>query len=303
MPLLERLRRLSRVLPQSRSAAKPKSSPIMRGGRGCENPSCSAPRRPLSAPPRRCFEGKWMCSDACWSSVLRQRIERELGISDPGSMVTHVHRVPLGLVLLSMGSITEAELQTALEQQRQTKQGRIGDWIRKGTDLGEKEITRALGMQWNCPIFDLAAYRAQPAEIPRELIEIYRILPLPARNRGMLYLAFDRALNPVASFAVQHITGLRVEAGLAGESAFEDAWARSLEMQTPAAAMVAPRTKEELIEVATSVLQNDDVSDASLARLHQHLWLRVFTASEEQGGSGAYRDYLLLIPESSKSRS
>jgi hypothetical protein len=119
----------------------------------------------------------------------------------------------------------------------------------------------------------------------------------------MLYLAFDRALNPVASFAVQHITGLRVEAGLAGEGAFEEAWARSLEMQAPAAAMVAPRTKEELIDAATSVLQDEDVSDASLARLHQHLWLRVFTAAEEHGGSGSYRDYLLVIPESTKSRS
>ncbi len=211
-------------------------------------------------------------------------------------MVTHAHRVPLGLVLLSMGAITEAELQTALEQQRQAKQGRIGDWLRKGTDLGEREITRALGMQWNCPIFDLASYRAQPAEIPRELIEIYRFLPLPARNRGMLYLAFDRALNPVASFAVQHITGLRVEAGLAGESAFEEAWTRSLAMQAPAAAVLAPRTGEELIKAATSVLQNEDVSDASLTRLHQHLWLRVFTASEEQNAPGVCRDYLFLIP-------
>jgi hypothetical protein len=73
-------------------------------------------------------------------------------------------------------------------------------------------------------------------------------------------------------------------------------------MQAPAAAMVSPRTGEELIEAAVSVLQNEDVSDASLARLHQHLWLRVFTASEEQGGSGSCRDYLLLIPESAKSR-
>jgi hypothetical protein len=158
-------------------------------------------------------------------------------------------------------------------------------------------------MQWNCPIFDLAAYRAQPAEIPRELIEIYRFLPLPARNRGMLYLAFDRALNPIASFAVQHITGLRVEAGLAGEGAFEEAWARSLEMQAPAAALVAPRNKEELINAATSVLQNEDVSDVSLVRLHQHLWLRAFTAAEEQGGPESYRDYLLVVPESTKSRS
>jgi Type II secretion system (T2SS), protein E, N-terminal domain len=302
MPLLDGLRRLSRGMRSKRPKSKAKTYPV-RGGRGCENPSCTAPRKPLSAPPRRCFEGKWMCSDACWSAVLRQRLDRELDAFEPGEIVTHAHRVPLGLVLLSIGVITEAQLQSALEQQRQAKQGRIGDWLRKDTDLGEKEITRALGMQWNCPVFDLAAYRPQRGEIPRELVEIYRFLPLPARNRGLLYLAFDRALNPVASYAVQHMTGLRVEAGLAGEDAFAEKWSRSLAMQTPAAAVVKPRTREELLVAAASVLQDPAVTDASLARLHQHIWLRVFLASEEEEDDASdvpgYRDYLLVVPESS----
>jgi Type II secretion system (T2SS), protein E, N-terminal domain len=243
-----------------------------------------------------------MCSDACWAAVLRQRIERELAAFEPGGISTHAHRVPLGLVLLSMGVITEAQLQSALEQQRQAKQGRIGEWLRKGTDLGEREITRALGMQWNCPVFELAAYRPQAGEVPRELVEIYRFLPLPARNRGLLYLAFDRALNPIASYAVQHMTGLRVEAGLAGEDAFAEAWSRAVAMQSPAAALVTPRTREELLDAATSVLQDPAVTDASLARVHQHIWLRVFLASEEEeevNGSAGYRDYLLVVPESS----
>lgn len=305
MPFLDGLRRLSRGIRSSRSKSKA-AGYAMRGGRGCENPTCAAPRRPLSAPPQRCFEGKWMCSDACWSAVLRQRIDRELAAFDPGGIIAHAHRVPLGLVLLSMGVITEAQLQSALEQQRQAKQGRIGDWLRKTADLSEKEVTRALGMQWNCPIFDLAAYRPQAGEIPRELVELYRFLPLPARNRGLLYLAFDRALNPVASYAVQHMTGLRVEAGLAGEDAFAEAWSRSLPMQTPAAAVVKPRTREALLDAATSVLQDPAVTDASLARVHQHIWLRVFLASEEEpdaNGAAGHRDYLLVVPESSsKSR-
>lgn len=302
MPLLDGLRRLSRGMLFSRSKPKSRTASYgMRGGRGCENPLCTAPRKPLSSPPRRCFEGKWMCSDACWSAVLRQRVERELAAFEPGVISTHAHRVPLGLVLLSMGVITEAQLQSALEQQRQAKQGRIGEWLRKDTDLSEREITRALGMQWNCPVFELAAYRPQPGEIPRELVEIYRFLPLPARNRGFLYLAFDRALNPIASYAVQHMTGLRVEPGLAGEEAFAEAWSRAVTMQRPAAAVVAPRTREELLDAAASVLQDSAVTDASLARVHQHIWLRVFLASEEEedaNGAAGYRDYLLVVPES-----
>lgn len=229
--------------------------------------------------------------------MLRQRVERELGARHSGGMVAHAHRVPLGLLLLSLGSITEAQLQTALEQQRQTRQGRIGDWLRRQTGLSEKEITRALAMQWNCPVFDLGAYQPQPVEIPRELIEAYRILPLPARGRGVLYLAFDSGLDPVTSFAVQHITGVRVQPGLAGESVFNEAWAGILAAQHPDSAAILTTSKEELLDAMSSALRDHEVSDARIARLHQHVWLRIFLASHAGGaGPAPYRDYLYRIP-------
>lgn len=228
--------------------------------------------------------------------MLRQRIEWELAACEPGGMAMHAHRVPLGLLLLSMGLITEVELQTALKQQRKARKGRIGDWLRKQTGLTEKEITRALGMQWNCPVFDLGAYRPLPADIPRELMEAYRLLPIPARGRGLIYLAFDLGTDPVASFAVQHITGMRVQAGLAAENAFRETWARALAVQLPAAAVVPAATKDELIDAVASVLQDQDVSDARVVRLHQHFWLRVFLANGASGSLASYRDYLYLLP-------
>ena len=226
----------------------------------------------------------------------KQRIERELNARESGGMAMHAHRVPLGLLLLSLGSITEAELQTALEQQRKARKGRIGDWLRQQTGLTEKEITRALAMQWNCPVFDLAAYRPLPADIPRELIEAYRLLPIPARSRGVLYLAFDLGTDPVASFAVRHITGLRVQAGLAAENVFREAWTRALAVQVRAASVVRARTKDELMDAVASVLRDQDVSDARIARLHRHFWLRVFAANGAAGSLAPYRDYLYLLP-------
>lgn len=305
MPLLNSLWRLTTAIPQPALLLQKK--PVLPGAaeesvRECENSACAGSKRPRSVRRRRCFEGRWTCSQECWSAMLRQRIERELGARDPGGMVMHAHRVPLGLLLLSLGSITEAQLQSALEQQREAKEGRIGDWLRRQTGLSEKEITRALGMQWNCPVFDLETYRPQPVEIPRELIEGYRILPLPARNRGLLYLAFDLGMDPVTSFAVQHITGMRVEAGLAAESAFQDAWTRTLAAHTSGAAVFLAQTKEQLMDAAASVLLHQDVSDARIARLHQHVWLRVFLENHAPVGPAPYRDYLYLLPAPSEIR-
>lgn len=244
----------------------------------------------------RRFGGRLMCSEQCWSLVLRQRIERELETRNAAGIPIHAHRVPLGLLLLSLGWITEEQLQAALESQRRSKEGRIGDWLRRGTALTEKQITRALAMQWNCPVFDLEAYRPQPVEIPRELIDTYRILPLPARSRSLLYLAFNNRIDAIASYAVQHITGVRVETGLAAESAFQQAWTRALRLQECATAVVPVQTGEELYDAASSILQAQDVADARIARLHQHVWLRVFPSNQGGLGSVCHRDYLYLLP-------
>jgi Type II secretion system (T2SS), protein E, N-terminal domain len=251
----------------------------------------------MSGRQQKFLEGRWACSQDCWSSMLRQRVERELGARHSGGTEAHAHRVPLGLLLLSLGSITETQLQTALEQQRQAKRGRIGDWLRSQTGLSEKEITRALAMQWNCPVFDLGAYQPQPVDIPRELIEAYRILPLPARGRGVLYLAFDSGLDPVTSFAVQHVTGARVQPGLASESAFSEAWTSILAAQLPESPAIPTADKEELLGAMSSALRDQEVSDARLARLHQHVWLRIVLASRaDAAGPAPHRDYLYRLP-------
>jgi hypothetical protein len=300
MPLLDSFRWRTATIPypvlmpqreaigQDEKAAEDRSA--------CEHPACGRLKPGHAAREWRRLEGQWMCSSACWSSMLRQRIEREISAWKVGRSATHSHRVPLGLLLLSMGWITEGQLQAALEAQRKAKQGRIGDWLRRETTLTEREITRALAMQWNCPIFDLAEYRPQPVEIPGELMGSYRFLPLPARGRNVLFLAFESGVDAIASYAVQHVTGMRVEAGLTAEEAFRDVWTRSLGLESGAAATVPVETSDELYDAAASVLRASNVSDARLARLHRHLWLRVFYVQQDRGGSAQYRDHLYLLP-------
>jgi Type II secretion system (T2SS), protein E, N-terminal domain len=304
MPLLDSLRRLTAGIPHPGVLLErrplPEDANAEPAWQTCENAACGFKRK-HGLPAGRHFEGRWMCSDACWSQMLLQRIEREWVSGDAGGFAAHMHRVPLGLLLLSLGWVTADELQAALESQRKAKTGRIGYWLRKQTALTEKEITRALAMQWNCPVFDLGAYRPQAVEIPRELIETYRILPLPARNRNVLYLAFDSGMDAIVSYAVRHMTGLSVETGLAGEKAFASAWTRALALQRPAAVAASVTTAAELYDAVSSILESWEVSDARLSRLHQHVWLRVFrmqpgSPKSTEGSPAHATDYLYRLP-------
>lgn len=301
MPLLDSLRRLTAGIPHPGVLLERRSledsAKIEAIWQECENPACGGLQRKRSPLAGRHFEGRWMCSESCWSAIVLQRIERELAAGGFGGLSAHTHRVPLGLLLLSLGWITADELQAALESQRNAASGRIGDWLRKQTAITEKEITRALAMQWNCPVFDLETYRPQTAQIPRELVETYRILPLPARNRGALYLAFDHGIDPIASYAVRHMTGVPIESGVAPESAFASAWRRALPLQTPAVAVVQVATAAELHAAITSMFAGQEISDTRLTRFHQYIWLRTLNARQApEKGNVQATDYLYRLP-------
>src|ERR1700739_4001994 len=134
MPLLESLRRLTAGIPHPGILLerKPLVEETADGAalQPCETPACAGLKRKHGADGRR-FEGRWACSEGCWSAMLLERVEREIGAGEPGEFLIHRHRVPLGLLLLSLGWITADQLQKALESQRAAKQGRIGDWLRK----------------------------------------------------------------------------------------------------------------------------------------------------------------------------
>jgi hypothetical protein len=305
MPLLDSLRRLTAGIPHPGVLLErrplPENTKTEAVWRECENPACAGFQRKHGLLAGRHFEGRWMCSETCWSATLLQRIERELVAGDSGGVAAHAHRVPIGLLLLSLGWITADELQAALESQRNAGNGRIGDWLRKQTAITEKEITRAVAMQWNCPVFDLEAYRPQAAEIPRELVETYRILPLPARNRSALYLTYANGIDSIASYAVRHMTGVPVESGVAPESAFESALMRALPLQNRAAAVVPVKTAAELHAAITSMLEGQEVGDARLTRFHQYIWLRLLDARQglnksAQSTKVSAADYLYRLP-------
>ena len=91
--------------------------------------------------------------------MVRAAIRRETGeMNGVGVDVPHRHRVPLGLVLLAQGWITHPQLQAALEAQKQTGQGRIGDWLVQSCGLAEERVTRGLGVQWSCPVLAMNGF-------------------------------------------------------------------------------------------------------------------------------------------------
>ena len=122
--------------------------------------------------------------------------------------------------------------------------------------VSEELVTRALGLQWGCPVLGMEFHNPEglTALVPRLFVDAFGALPLRVAAGKILYLGFEDRLDPALALAVERITGLRVESGLVQESMFGPAHARMLEARFPAV---------ELIEAATETGAGDGADQGS----------------------------------------
>ena len=183
MPLLSwRTGRVERDLPLAKSREAEGSEKLSDGAawnfafdqpagifRTCANPRCRTGRLQLWR--RRetpVFEGGWSCSEACTAARVEAALAREMdgwGHRAEG----HRHRIPLGLAMLEQGWINEEGLRNALRAQKTAGTGKLGWWLVRQRSASEELVTRALCLQWGCPVLDTEssqlgeAGRADPA--------------------------------------------------------------------------------------------------------------------------------------------
>lgn len=252
---------------------------VRRGFLGaCANPACSTAWlqiwRSRSAP---IFEGGWSCSPACTSRRLEYAVARELeGRGAP--LDRHRHRVPLGLLMLEQGWITGVQLRSALEGQRTHRAGRLGHWLMAKEGVRESLVTRALGLQWSCPVLPLDTHDAEGMApvLPRFFVDAFGALPLRVAAGRLLYLGFEDRPDAVLALAAERMTGLRVESGLVEGARFRAAHQRLLQARFPGVELVEAASEPALVRALARSVERTRPVESRLVRVHDCLWLRMW---------------------------
>lgn len=278
-PVNERLPLNLPSLLQGDLAPRPAQSPV------CGNLSCPGGwmqrwknrRRPF-------FEGKWACSRTCLSILITESVQREMGSSLAAvEAAPHRHRVPLGLVLMSQGAITHAQLQQALDHQRSTGGGRIGEILMQTAGLNECSITRALGVQWNSPMLTLEGFSPEKmARIaPAAVLDQTGMLPVRLAGGRVLYIGFETELNPAAALALEQMTGLQVHSGLLPSSKFRAA-RQSLNEVLPASSTEKQvQDQDALVKAMCNVVEKQQPVATRLTRVNNLYWMRLWLEAHE----------------------
>lgn len=244
------------------------------------------------------FEGGWTCSTACVRERLAAAIARELDGCSAAVGAYH-HRLPIGLVLLEQGKITSGQLRRALEAQRAAASGRLGDWLVRHKAVSEQDVTRALALQWSCPVLTLEQFApgASAAVMPRLFIDAFAALPLRIAAGRVLYLGFAQSLDPILALATERMTGLRVESGIVRESAFAPAHARLLQSDFPSVTLIEAVSQEAAAQALAQSLERCKPIESRLVRVHDCLWLRLWLRPQTGAvpAIGSIRDVLCSV--------
>jgi hypothetical protein len=238
------------------------------------------------------FEGGWNCSAACTAERIEAALRREMD-GRGSSSENHRHRIPLGLVMLEQGWITASQLRQAMDAQRVAGAGRLGHWLVRQLGVSEQLVTRALGLQWSCPVLPLEFHDAEglTALVPRLFIDAFGALPLRVAAGKLVYLGFEDRLDPVMALAVERMTGLRVESGLVQGTLFRQAHARMLDARFPAVELIEAASEPAAVHALSKSIERTRPAESRLVRVHDCLWLRMW--HRPQNGPLPERDSIL----------
>ncbi|MCI1959973.1 MAG: GspE/PulE family protein [Clostridia bacterium] len=118
----------------------------------------------------------------------------------------------LGDLLMSVGLITEKQLQEALKQQKITKK-RLGDQLIISGYITQNQLIKALQMQLGIEFIDLSNTQIPPElsqVVPKNIAKKYSVVPVKL-EKGTLFLAMADPMNFMALEEVKTATRKHVE--------------------------------------------------------------------------------------------
>jgi len=156
-------------------------------------------------------EQQWFCGLHCLEASLEELL---LGYFYEERRPAPIRTtLPMGLMMLSRGVISDDQLRDAIQMQRSSGD-KIGACLQRLSCITPQDIASVVATQWGCPVFP--AESVQPGSsmlVPFSLIERYRMSPVHLVSQGRrLFVGFCEKVNHTALIAIERMLGCDTEA-------------------------------------------------------------------------------------------
>jgi hypothetical protein len=222
------------------------------------------------------------CAPQCFEYAAQQRFTQICNLSTPVQPIQH--RIPLGLLMLSRGQLSNRQLRSALEAQQASGCHRLGEWLEKLGFATEQQITTALGLQWACPVLtariipDHRCLRLMPFRI----LETYRMLPIQfVEATRTFYVAFSEDIDYGVLNALEQMLDCRTEACLVSRSTMDEALERiGRDRGTVDLLFEGWRHAPEMARITTGYVLKLGAENARIVACGCYIWVRLSAGRE-----------------------
>ena len=247
----------------------------------CSNETCSARSWQLWV--RRGngirVNSNWYCSEQCAGAAIDALLASvpRFGADHPPT----VHRLPLGLLMLSRGVIDEEQLKAAVMAQVQHPELKIGRCLETLGAVTTDEVTRALGAQHCVPV--LLAFRPEvDHSLPLRLLESSRCVAFRGNyHPELLYLGFESKVDRSLLRAGELMLGCACEACIVDSRIVEQhLQTRREARRVDEITFDARFSTAEIAQSISSYAQQVRADEVRIASTRDYLWAKVSGARE-----------------------
>lgn len=228
------------------------------------------------------LDGRWYCGAACLHEDVERGLRKKWDALELGRS-RQFPRPKLGAILMDSLFITADQLDTAVSLQRQTRRGKIGEWLLRLGYVEERQITMALSRQLGLPMIHLGHAEAQSGSarmLPGQVARWSNLVPVGYDDdHGSLRIAISGPNGFQSKEPIRRMIGKGVVTFVGDKSAIETMLERlyppeELDLsEAPAYSSV-----EELLELVRPWVDGavrERAQNLQLELLEDLLWARV----------------------------
>jgi hypothetical protein len=222
-----------------------------------------------------CVHGLRYCFPHCFERELMRRLVR----MQPTRAVrrTLAHRLPLGLLMLSRGDLTDFQLRQTLQEQQRHKGRRIGQCMQQLGYVREPQVTAALALQWCCPVLKTLPQQAVDCGVPLGLLRRFQMLPVhfSAAARA-LHIAFADDIEYPALVAIEEMVDCKTQACLTTSSGLQAAFERMERQSVPLEKeFTGARSPQDMTRIISSYAAKLGADNVKIVTCADFAWIRI----------------------------
>jgi len=250
--------------------------------RRCDSSECTGnhPRwkRTTSNTGRVRLHGSSFCLIECFEREIRRTLEQTQHADS--FWPTKPRRIPLGLIMLSRGELSNHQLQRALEAQACAGRGRIGEWVRNLGFAEEAQIAAALAKQWACPLMRTLPARPANDSVPLQLLQSFRMVPVHfSKVNRILHVAFAGDIEYRVLFSIERMLACKTEPCLTTKAQIEAALARVQARNPSEEKLFENCDTEEMVRILSNYSARLCAAEVRTAHCGEFFWARILSGA------------------------